>query len=188
MSRTTKLAAVAAASAATVAQTASAATARPPWTGGSISANLTSPLTVSLANAQCTSGGLTGSVATGGALSFATAPISGCSATGVTNLSVTAENVTSWGGSLIESSTPTSTPHTNITGFQLRAVVPGLVNCLYGATVNATTGPYDSSTNTVVVTFNNAPINKLSASGILSGLCPNTVNFSGGYTFTGPGL
>ncbi|GAB2826508.1 hypothetical protein GCM10022221_25690 [Actinocorallia aurea] len=179
MSRTTRLAASAAAGAAAVALTATAASATP-WTGGSVSATLTQPLTVSLANAVCTSSNLTGSVnATNDALVVSTASISGCTADGVSNLSVTPEN-TPWGGNLAPSAS------SSFTGFRVRAVVPSLVNCLYGGTITGSTGAF--SGGSVAVTFSGSSISKISGSGILSGLCPATINVSGQYTFTGPGL
>ncbi|ROO87077.1 hypothetical protein EDD29_4666 [Actinocorallia herbida] len=179
MSRITELAAVAAAAAAAVALTATSASAAP-WTGGSVSATLTQPLTVSLANAVCTTSTLSGSTnASNANLVVSTAAISGCTADGVSGLTVTPEG-TPWGGNL----TPNAA--SSFTGFQVRAKVTGLVNCLYGGTLAGTAGSF--SGGSIAVTFSGASISKISGSGILSGLCPATINVSGQYTFTGPGL
>lgn len=169
MSRATRLALASAASVAAVALTATAAHA---WTGGAVSASLSQPLTVSLAGATCTTSNLTGSLAAGGGLTVSGATVSGCTALG-SSVTVTPENLP-WSGTLTNGG-GTAT----FSGFQLRAKQL-FVNCLYGGTITGV----NTGSSPVTVTFTDAPVNKISGSGI----CPSVAEVSGQYTFTGPGL
>lgn len=165
MSRTVKLAAVAAASVAAVALTATPALA---WTGGAFSGSLAEPMTISAGSisATCTTSDLTGTITADGTTSISGATFEGCGAT------VTAQNLP-WPGSL---SNGTAT----ISSFQVTANVSG-INCAYGGSL---TGTYAGSASPVTVTFDNVSVPKVSG----SFLCPGSGNVTATYTLTGPGL
>ncbi|GAA2738372.1 hypothetical protein [Actinocorallia aurantiaca] len=173
MSRTAKLVAVAAASAAAVVVTAAPALA---WTGGAVSASLTSPLTVSLGGASCTGSTLTGSVTAAGVLSIPTATISGCTAAG-SSIPVTPQNLP-WGGKLTDGGGVAS-----LTGFRVSATWLG-VTCVYGGNINGTNTAKSGSPASTTATFTNASVSKVSG----SFLCPGTAQVSAAYKFTGAGL
>ncbi|WP_106399809.1 hypothetical protein [Actinocorallia populi] len=171
MSRATRFALASAASVAAVAMTATAAHA---WTGGSVSASLSQPLTVSLAGATCTTSNLSGNLASGGGLTITSATVSGCTALGL-GVTVTPQNLP-WSGSLTDGGGPAT-----FSGFQLRARQL-FVDCLYGGDIaGVNTGV---TAGAATVTFTDAPVDKISGGGI----CPDTAEVSGQYTFTGPGL
>lgn len=178
MSRIAKLAAVGASAAAAVAMTAAPAAA---WTGGSVSATLSAPLTVSVAGsnvASCTTSTLGGSIAAGGALTLSSAAISGCTGSGT--VTVTPQNLP-WGGSLTNGG-GTAT----FTGFRVKAnaTLLGLpVTCIYAGNISGTNtaGPAP-----VTVKFTNASVSKVSSGSSFA--CPGSAQVSATYTFTGAGL
>jgi hypothetical protein len=157
MSRTTKLAAVAAASAAAVAMTASPALA---WTNGTFTANSTS-LVVKVSGstvATCTGSVLKGTITAAGAIKVTSATATGC---GVT---VTPTGLP-WSGSI------TSTTAA-INGFKMTAL-----GCTYGGNLSGTS---PGSTSPSTITFTNQAV---SGTG---GLCFSNVTVSAKYVVTQP--
>ncbi|MEO3783979.1 hypothetical protein ABGB12_11645 [Actinocorallia sp. B10E7] len=174
MSRTKTLALATATAAAAALAIASPASA---WTGGAITANLSSPLTVnsSIGTATCTSSTLNGSVTADEVLTVSSASIGGC--TGTFSISVTPTNLP-WGGTLGANSV-------SITGFQVSANVGvfGGITCIYGGSLN---GSVTGSAPTLQASFSNVTVNKVSSGS--HWFCPGSATISGGYTITGPGL
>jgi len=168
MSRTTRLAAVAAASAAAVTLTASPALA---WTGGAVSATLVSPLTVSLGSTSCSSSTLSGSVNAAGALTINTAAISGCTGT-----SIIPQNLP-WGGNITNGGGPAT-----LTGFRMSIMWLG-GTCVYGGTLKGTNTAKSGTPPTITLTFINQVLNKISG-----GFCPSTITISVTYKLVGAGL
>lgn len=155
MSRSTKLAAIAAASIAAVAATATPASA---WTAGPFTATLSGNMTIIAGvTATCTSSTLGGTITTGGALSFTSAVFGGC------GVGVNATNLP-WSGSLTGGVA-------TITGFRVSAI-----GCTYGGNL---TGTYTGSAFPTTVSFTNVTVNKI------SGLfCPASATVTANYVFS----
>ena len=174
MSRTKTMAMATAAAATAALAIASPASA---WTGGAITANLSSPLTVNstIGTATCTSSTLNGSVTAAGALTVSSASIGGC--TGTFSISVTPTNLP-WGGTL-------GTSSATITGFRVSANVGvlGGITCIYGGNLS---GAISGSAPSLKATFSNVTVNKISSGS--HWFCPGSATIGGAYTITGPGL
>ncbi|MEO3781942.1 hypothetical protein ABGB12_01320 [Actinocorallia sp. B10E7] len=155
MSRTAKLAAIAAASAAAVAMTAAPAAA---WPNADVSGVLSGNMVIDAGvEATCTGSTLNGTIDSNGALTITSASVSGC---GVT---VTASNLP-WSGSF-SGSTAT------INGFRMSAI-----GCTYGGTL---TGSLSGSTLPATVTFSDVTVNKISGF-----FCPGSATVSATYVFS----
>ena len=167
MSRTAKFVAVAAASAAAVVVTAAPALA---WTGGTVSASLTTPL-VAPGGVTCSTSTLGGSVSAAGALNITSATIGGCTG----GIGVTPTNLP-WGGSLTNGGGPAT-----ITNFRVSAL-----GCVYGGTLKGTNTAKSGTTPnaSTTATFANQTVGKISG----SFLCPNSATVSVTYKFTGAGI